>query len=98
MSKTSEDPTKYYRTGIAMTLPRKAIYDERLAALGMKTVGDLMTLFTNADGVVEALLPVVQRFKTQQPKISDAKRQKLLDQLKLLSPDDVATLMAQAKE
>jgi len=98
MSKTSEDSTKYYRTGIAMTLPRKAIYDQRLAALGMKTVGELMTLFTNADGVVEALLPVVERFKAQQPKISDARRQKLLDQLKLLSPGEVAALMAQAKE
>lgn len=96
MSRASQDPNRYYRTGIAMTLPRKAIFDQRLAALGMKTVGDLMTLFTNAEGVVEALLPVVEQFKIQQPKISAAKREKLLEQLKLMSPDDVASLMTQA--
>lgn len=98
MSKASQDPSRYYRTSVAMTLPRKAIFDTRLAALGLDTVGDLMTVFTNADGVVEALLPVVKRLKAQQPKISEAKRQKLAEQLKLLSAEELAALMQQAKQ
>jgi hypothetical protein len=62
MSKTSEDPTRYYRTGIAIPIERKEILVDRLEQMGLKTIGDLATLFTTCDGVVEALKPIADKF------------------------------------
>jgi len=97
MSKTTQDPTKYYRTGVAIPLARKEVLDERLVALGLKTLGDLTTMFILAPGVVEALLPVARAFKEEQGRIETkaeiTRREKLLGQLKGLSPKEMAAIL-----
>ncbi len=97
MSKTSQDPTKYHRAGIAIPLARKAELDSRLAALGLKTVGELATLFILAPGVVEALKPIAQAFQAEQGRVENkttiARREKLLGSLKGLPPKEMAAIL-----
>jgi hypothetical protein len=98
MSITSSDPNRYYRTGIAMPLPRKPAFDERLHALGFRTLGDLVTMFALTDGVVEALAPIAARFRQDQmaTKSLTGRRQDLLKQLKLLPARELQHLMSLA--
>lgn len=97
MSKTSSDSTKYHRAGIAIPLTRKPALDSRLEQLGLKTIGELATLFIMAPGVVEALLPIAQAFQAEQDraetKASIAKREKLLASLKGLTPKEMAAIL-----
>lgn len=97
MSKTTQDPSKYYRTGIALAVHRKPEFDKRLAELGMKTVGDLVLLFTLADGVVDALKPVAERYNAERNATRPASGIKVKDvtqKLKGMSPEQLAKVMA----
>jgi hypothetical protein len=98
MSITSNDPGRYYRTSIAMPLPRKPVFDERLHALGFRTLGDLVTMFALTDGVVEALAPIAAKFRKDQmnSKSLTGRRQDLLRQLKSLPADELQHLMSLA--
>lgn len=92
---TSQDPEKYYRTGIAIPIHRKVIFEERLAALGLKTVGDLTTMFIVANGVVEALLPIAQEHvKNLKREFSKAGA---INELKKMSPKELERLLELAK-
>ncbi len=95
MSVTSNDPSRYYRAGIAMPLARKRIFDERLQALGFRTLGDLVSMFALTDGVVEALAPIAAKFRYDQvnAKSQTGRRQDLLRQLKSLPADELQHLM-----
>ena len=98
MSVASNDPGRYYRTSIAMPLPRKPVFDERLHALGFQTLGDLVTMFALTDGVVEALAPIAAKFRQDQmnTKSLTGRRQDLLRQLKALPADELQHLMSLA--
>lgn len=52
-----------------------------------------MTLFVTAPGVVEALKPIAQQ---EENKASSPQRKKLVDQLKALTPGELAELLALA--
>jgi hypothetical protein len=93
MSKTSSDPAKYYRTGIAISLEKKAVMDERLAALGMRTIGDLTTLFVTADGIVEALLPIAQNAGMNK----SVQKSAILAKMKAMSPAELLRIMRLAE-
>lgn len=97
MSKTSQDPTKYHRAGIAIPLARKPELDARLAALGLKTVGELATLFIIAPGVIEALKPVADAFQAEQSLVQTraavVRRDKLIASLKDLPPKEMALIL-----
>lgn len=97
---TTQDPAKYYRTGIAITLERKAIFEERLAALGLATVGDLVTMFILADGIVELLKPTAEKFKadTETRKTNVKTKHGALQALKRMSPEELTALMELAKQ
>lgn len=96
MSASSNDPSKYWRGGIAISIARKKIMDERLAELGMKTIGDLATFFIAAEGVIEALKPVVEKHRAA---TTPEERQKAaLKTLKTLPPEELERLMALAKQ
>lgn len=97
MSASSNNPEKYYRTGIAIPVAKKAIFDERMALIGIKTVGELVSIILNADGVVEALKPVVEaHFKSLEAKMAVTPRRKsLLDQIKLMPTDALDRLYAE---
>ena len=99
MSKTTEDPTKYYRTGIAIKVDRRPILDQRLAALGLGTVGDLVTFFIGADGVVEALSPLLEKYNSENlaRKNGRVTKKVSLDALSRMSPEELANLLALAK-
>jgi len=98
MSATSNDPEKYFRTGIAMPLDRKPVFYERLNALGLKTIGDLITMFTLTDGIVEALGPVAVQFRQDlaTAKADTGRRQDLLKKLKSMPVSELQNLMAKA--
>lgn len=101
MSKTSQDPTKYYRAGIAIPLSRKPELQARLKALGLNTLGELASLFILMPGVVEALKPLADKFNTEQgqnSKAAQARKLALVAQLKLLSPEEIQAIVAQASE
>ena len=93
MSKTSSDPTKYYRAGIAINLAKKAVFDERLAALGLRTIGDLTNLFVNADGIVEALLPIAKATQVD----SGAEKKAILAKMKAMTPEELLRIMRLAE-
>lgn len=95
MTITSNDPGKYYRASIAMALERKSSFDGRLRTLGLRTLGDLVTMFTLTNGVVEALEPIAEQFHLDQVKLKaqTGRRQGLLKQLKSLSADELQNLM-----
>ena len=97
MSKTSSDPTKYHRAGIAIPLARKPELDSRLEQLGLKTLGELTTLFILAPGIVEALKPIADAFQEEQSRVETkaniAKRDKLLESLKDLLPKEMAAIL-----
>jgi hypothetical protein len=95
MSKTTEDPTKYYRTGIAITLERKAIFEQRLKELGMKTVGDLVTMFILSECIVETLKPLMERYREDIANKKAVRKTKngMLDALKRMSPEELTALL-----
>ena len=101
MSKTSQDPTKYYRTGIALALHRKPEFDKRLNELGIKTVGDLVLMFTLGDGVVEALKPVAERYLAERNStrpVPGIKVKDVTQKLKGMNPEQLAKVMALVEE
>ena len=100
MSKTTEDPTKYYRAGIALPLSRKPIFEERLAKLGFKTIGDLATMFIMAEGVVEALAPVVEKYRMTDGFQSGIRGGKTdtINELRKLSAPELARLLELSKQ
>jgi len=99
MSKTSSDPEKYYRTGIAIPVARKAIFDARLAELGLKTVGDLTTLFITMPGVIEALGPIAEKFHEHRKLQKDASpaQREVMEHMKKLSPQEINALLHEVR-
>ena len=97
MSAISTDPTRYYRASIAIPIARKHIFDERMAQLGIKTVGDLVNMVSTTDGVVEALKPFSASYlKSVEVKKSSApKRQMVLKELKSLPVDVLERMYAE---
>jgi len=99
MSKTSSDPNKYFRTGIAIPLPRKAVLNQRLAELGLKTVGDLVTMFITTPNVVEALKPIAENFldsKRVRKNMIPARRE-VIDHMKNLSSQELEALLQEVR-
>lgn len=99
---TTQDPSKYFRTGVAITLANKAILEERLAAVGLKSVGDLVTAFVMADGIVDAVKPVVANFQQNGGKraareSAKVKVKEVVGQLQGLSQEQLDKLIALAK-
>lgn len=102
MSDTTNDPTKYWRTGVAISVANKKTFDERISQLGLRTVGDLVSLFILADDAVEALAPVAQKFaerggKSQAKAENRTKIKEVASQLQTLSPQEIAKLLALVK-
>ena len=100
MSAASMDPARYYRASIAIPLARKAVFDERMAQIGIKTVGDLVNMVSIGEGVVEALKPVAADYlKTAQiKKLSTPSRKKLMDQIKMLPVEVLERIYREAAE
>lgn len=100
MSSTTQDPTKYYRTGVAIPLHRKQIFDERLQKLGLRTIGDLATAFILAEGVVEALVPVFEKYRQTETYLQNVRGSKTdtLNELRKLSGTELARLLELAKQ
>lgn len=101
MGKLSNSPAHYFRSGIAIKMDEKPKLDERLAALNLKTVGELVNLFLRAEGVVEALAPVAATFaqvkKARRAKVPTL-RQEVVSQLMALSPETLTRLIESAKK
>lgn len=99
---TTQDPAKYWRTGVAITLANKAILEERLAALELKSVGDLITAFILADGIVDAVKPAIANFQQNGGKraareTAKAKVKEVVGQLQGMSQEQLDKLIALAK-
>lgn len=92
MAKTRQG-TPYHSIGVAILHDRKPILNERLNKLGMKTLGDLATFFITGDGVVEALLPLMEPYRASKVKVTKAQRQEAVDSLRGLSPEKLQRLM-----
>ena len=87
----------YHRMGLAIPAERKATMDERLALLGMKTMGDLTTFFITGDGVVQALQPLVPAYREKnKPGATMAERRAVKDAIKGLSSEEVAQILSLA--
>lgn len=96
--RTTQDPTKYWRPGVALTLANKVIFEQRLEQLGLQSAGDLLTAFVLADGIVEAMKPVIDRYQENGGK--RAHRTKVKDvagQLQGLSQEQLDKLLTLAK-
>jgi len=98
---TTQDPDKYFRSGIAIPVERKAIFLARLDALNMRTVGDLVTLFIlMPDSALETLKPIAADFQAQQrvnKKPTVRGRMEVAKELKGMTPDELRALIALAK-
>ncbi|MDP1912320.1 hypothetical protein [Brevundimonas sp.] len=99
MTVKSNDPAVYFRTGIAIPVDRKPLFESRLKELGMTTTGDLVTFFILAEGVVEALKPLANKFAEQQrtKKTPAALRREATEALKDMSPEEIQRLIAAAR-
>lgn len=100
MGKESNNPEKYYRTGIALPMAQKPTLDARLGELGLKTTGELASMFVNADGIVEALKPIVEAWKASKSltgKGLAAERRRAIDQIKAMSPEQIAAVLRAAQ-
>jgi hypothetical protein len=96
MSKATQDPTKYWRTGVAITLARKESFDERIAKLGFKTLGDLAVFFCDAEGVVEALAPLAKKHKAlvESSKSERSTKLDIMSEVRKMSVDDLRKFQA----
>ena len=99
MSKTTSDPTKYYRAGFVIRLDKKPVYEQRIEALGFKTAGELIAFFVSAPGVVEALKPLAEAYeKTEsQKRARNPKKTELLNTLKSMTAAELQALMESIK-
>lgn len=94
MGKLSNSPDKYWRTGVAMSIERKPIFDKRLEEAGLETVGDLVSFFTFADGAVEAIKPLVEVYKNS--KENSRGNKTIVNQLKGMTPEQIKAALAAA--
>lgn len=98
MSSTTQDPNKYFRAGIAITLDRKEEFDRRLTELGLKGVGELALFFILQDGIVDALKPLAEQYHAAGGKKGAAgKVKEAAEKLKGLSSEELDRLIAMAK-
>lgn len=95
----SNDPATYFRTGIAIPVERKPIFEARLKELGLKTTGDLVTFFILADGIVDALKPLAAKFAEEQraKKTPAALRREAAEALKDMSPAEIQRIIAASR-
>lgn len=97
MTKSPARYTEYHRIGIAIPMARKPTLEERLAHLGMKTVGDLATFFITADGVVEVLLPLMPAYREmKKSRATLVERRSAVNALKGLSTEELQKMVAMA--
>lgn len=99
---TTQDPSKYWRTGVAITLSNKAIFEARLKSLNLKSMGDLVTAFILAPGMVDALQPVVEKYHSENIKAmskgaAKAKTKEVANKLQGLTPEQLEKLLELAK-
>lgn len=99
MSKTTSDPTKYYRAGFVIRLDKKQIYDKRMETLGLKTAGELITFFVETPGIVEALMPLAEVHKKalNEKKESNPRKTDLLKALKSMPASQLQALLESIK-
>jgi hypothetical protein len=99
VGKLSNNPDAYFRAGVAIQKDRKPVFDERLAKLGLRTIGDLATFFITADGVVEALLPLLPAYREKQKhtgKSLASTRKQAIDAVKNMTPEQLEKILAAA--
>ena len=92
----AEKEGKYWRAGIALPIERKPEFDRRMAALGLKTLGDLSVFFTQATGIVEALAPVAKEFSESRTRMTPEKRKGVIAQLAVMSTEEIQKLIDDA--
>ena len=90
-----DNPERYYRAAIAIPIERKAMLMERLAALNMETIGDLVTTFIMTPGIVEAMQPLATKFMTgrREKKTAASERQKMIKLMKGMDSAGVQRLV-----
>lgn len=100
MSKASNVAGRYFRASIALRPEQKAPLEERMSALGLNTVGDIVNLFVSADAsIVEALKPFATNYVTGRDRIKVVvTKATLVKQLKALDPRRLQELLAIAQE
>jgi hypothetical protein len=102
MGKNSNDPDRYYRTGVAIQMEQKPEYLARMEKLGLKTAGELVNFFVNAEGMVEALLPMIAPWRKARklagPSVAAVRRKEAMSAIKNLSPDELAELISAAQK
>lgn len=97
MTKQLGNTKAYHRIGLAIPAERKAVMQERLALLGMKTMGDLTTFFITGDGVIQALQPLMPAYREKsKPAATMAERRAVKDAIRGLSSEEVAQILALA--
>lgn len=99
MTESAKPTSRYRNFGIAMPHDRVPVFEARLQALGMKTLGDLATAFCLADGMVEALTPVIASYNTKLAgrKSAADKRKEAVELLKSLDSSALDELLAKYK-
>ena len=99
MGKLSNSADAYFRASVAIRIDRKAVFEERLAKLGMSTLGDLATFFILADGIVEALEPIMAAYQEKQRHTGKAlasTRKQAAEALKSMTPEQLEKILAMA--
>lgn len=99
---TTQDPDRYFRTGIAIPVERNVIFMRRLEALNMKTVGELVTMFTlMPESALQVLKPIAAEFQAQlaaNKKPTVRGRLELAKELKGLSTEEIQAIIALVKK
>lgn len=95
MSQTTQDSKKYFRAGFALPIARKAIFEERLDALGLKTAGELISMFTSVPDIVEVLKPTAEKYLAMQEskRTSSPRRLAMLDELRSMTAEELEALL-----
>jgi hypothetical protein len=91
---------EYYRTAVALRMERKPLLDERLAALGLNTIGDLTSMLISSDeSIIAVLKPYAETHMASKGKTNTGvSKKKLLDELKELSPAELAEIVAKYRK
>lgn len=94
---TSKPDSKYWRGSIALSPAHRPKFDKHMAALGLKTLGDLVLMVSGADEtIVEALRPHADKYLSY--KGEGSKVRATADKLKDLAPDQLDRLIELAKQ
>lgn len=99
-TETPKTYAAFHRIGVAIPEASRSTLAAKLAALEMKTLGDLTTFFLTAEGAVDALKPLIAQYKLQragQGSGLKSQRKAAIDAVKKMTPEQIAQVLNRSR-